>query len=634
MADERDEIERWLGRIAHAERYRDEFGNQSGRWSDNIKAMAGDFDTADELGEEAIDVNMVHSTMRTVLPPLWVTEPRVMVKPRIERDDKGADNTIKAEKTEVELNYWMRELEVRQQMKRAILDMEATNHGYIYVGWTKTKEEAEAELDPAIRHRRPFVKRLSPTKVLVPAGYTEFEEHPWIDLVFLKSLAETKERYGERAADLQATERMAIDTGTSDSHYLKDFAESEEAAIVEVHNIWDKRTKKVYILAPNHDRFLEEPKDWPWEADGFPIAHETANEIPDEYWGTPPLNYYSQQQKELNVTRTKMRKKMNRTKSVIFITDVGHDEQEAYKTADDGTLIPIGQDAKFYKDEGIGLSQSDLAYEAVIKGDILNLTGIGAEQRGAGDPNIESATASANVEKHAQVRQSDRGDRVRSLYLQIARKLWMVLRQFQTSEQRRRIIGPGNISREVTISKDDLRGEFDFDLDISAMLADNPSMRQQQAILNYNLLRADPLINPEQLLLDVFRSQNKVRPEDYLLFLRQPAEEFELMAQALPVEPHDRDDHSQHMEAHLQQMDQVDRMLQQNPQNRKIQTLQVLLVAHLNDHARRLQRLQGSTGRPPGSPVAENLLRQQTGVQQGRETQAEMGGQPLNETVQ
>jgi len=74
----------WIGRLRLAQRYQDEQGNQtatsdtgagsvtSGRWDRYRKAYAGDFNSVAELGEEAIDVNFIHSNMATTLPPLWL----------------------------------------------------------------------------------------------------------------------------------------------------------------------------------------------------------------------------------------------------------------------------------------------------------------------------------------------------------------------------------------------------------------------------------------------------------------------------------------------------------------------------------------------------------------------------------
>jgi len=183
---------------------------------------------------------------------------------------------------------------------------------------------------------------------------------------------------------------------------------------------------------------------------------------------------------------------------------------------------------------------------------------------------------------------------------------------------------------EVSYTLKEIRGEFNFDMDFGAMLADNPVQRATRATLNYNLLRGDPLINPERLLLDVLATQNTPDPESYLLTLRVPDEEHQMMAQGLPVEAHERDEHIDHIEAHDKLEAQLDQALSNpqlpGPQRTKIALMQHLLIAHGHDHIRLVQQ---ATGQSPGKPVAENLLRNQIQAQSGSETTAELSGQPL-----
>ena len=158
----------WQCRVELGRRYQDKYGDVDGRWTKNIKALAGDFDSANEIGEGAVDVHMVRSTVKTALPPLWITEPRIMVKPTTEKF-KGMDNIQRAENTEVEINYWLRELLVRRVVRKCIIDAHATNHGYAYLGYIKDKSDLEVDGEvqenvPTIRHRQPFVKRISPKR--------------------------------------------------------------------------------------------------------------------------------------------------------------------------------------------------------------------------------------------------------------------------------------------------------------------------------------------------------------------------------------------------------------------------------------------------------------------------------------
>jgi hypothetical protein len=647
IEDEEEAVRLWHGRIHLARRYQDEHGNTGNRWEDNVKAMAGDFNSLNELGEEAIDVNMVRQTIKTTLTPLWITRPHVTVSARKERGENGEDLILRARKTEVEINYWLNELDVRSHVRDVVLDGEATNHGYLYLGYTRDKQEIEAdgvviENDPLVRHRQPFVRRHPPRHIFVPPGYRNLNECPWIDIMFLKPIRHVRKQFGEeRTKDLQPSlkfEHLGIE---NDPATFTDYLKEEDTHLVEVHNVWDKESKKVYVLAKDHERYLEEPKSWPVELEGFPVAHYSPEDVPDEFYGTPPLTFAMPQQKELNATRTAMRKNRNRAKGVRWVDqEAAREAREAYRNAEDGDMIPIDTGDtgrvgdKMQLDNGIPLDSSDLAYQQIIKDDYRIQSGQSQEQLGSGDPNVDSATASANIQRNAQVRASDKGDRVRKLYLDTSRGLWMILRQFPNFTVTRKVVGAKlDQFRSVTITKEDLIGEFDFDLDFGAMLSDDPLGRQQQSLVNYNMFRADPLINPERLILDVFDSQNKQDPQAYLLNLRQPQQEIQMMLQGLPVESHERDDHERHIAEHDAQGDQLEAAVQRvdpnGPEGQKLRTALILLQTHINDHAAKLQRIQGAQQKPAGSPVAENLLRNQVRVAGGGETNAEVIGQPL-----
>jgi hypothetical protein len=215
----------------------------------------------------------------------------------------------------------------------------------------------------------------------------------------------------------------------------------------------------------------------------------------------------------------------------------------------------------------------------------------------------------------------------------------MIIRQFPNQKRTRMIAGAmAGTFTKLEYSTSELRGEFAFDMDYSAMMADNPAVRETRAMVRYNMFRADPLVDPEGLILDVYRAQNVANPEKALMFLRSPAEEAQMMLQGLPVEAHDRDPHEDHIGQHSQQSEMMADQLSRIPREpggeeapvaMKIRLAMALNEAHIQDHVLKVQRLSGASPRPPGQPVAENMLRNQVKVAKGGETAAEMTGQPL-----
>jgi len=658
-----DDQKMWMGRIKLAMRYQDQNGNRkiesgsagagardTGSWDVLRQAAAGDFNSAAELGPESIDVNMIYANMKTTLPPLWLQEPHISFKPTrktVELEGATIDNEKNAEFAEIETNYWLKELRFREEVLRpCVIDCELTNHGYGYVGYTTRQEEITqdgevVQPNPMIKMDAPFVRRIAPKNVLLPPGQYILDHCEWIALRFVKDYKDVLRQYDLDEDSMPQT--MSIDgTESINDSALVDYLTSDDAKTVVIYQVWDKRNKKIYDIGDGCTDILD-TQDWTVETEGFPVVDLTFVDIPDDYYGTPSVQYYYPQNKELNAARTQSRRRFNRHKNVTVASgEISDDFIAEYTAAPDGTIVKSGltgdEDIRkhLWVDTGLQQDPGVLQYQGIIKSDILELSGQSSNQRGGGDPNVDSATASATIDKYVQIRATDKGDRVRSFTVNIARKLHMILAQFKGTEKRQRLIA-GEIAgrfRQVEYTLDEIRGEFALDIDVSSFISENPQTRLAQANFNYNLMRADPLINPEALILDVFKAQNKPNPQQYLLFLRDPDEEMQMMMGGMPVEAHPQDRHEEHMAAHEQQMQQIEQALDQieDPQDEQARPLRVALtlaMAHANAHAAAMQKIADVKGKQPGQPIDQNKFRNSQAVSSGRETAAEMGGNSM-----
>lgn len=646
----------WLGRIKLAERHQDEHGNQSishsdgdGRWDVFRAASAGDFNSQAELGDEAIDVNLIFANQKTTLPPLWLQEPYIAFTPtraRIEIEGAEMDNVARAEYAEVETNYWIQELKFREEVLRpCVVDAENTNHGYCQVGYTTEIQDVESdgeniEPNPLVRIKQPFLLRISPKNVLLPPGKWKLDHCEWIAIRWPKNYKDALKRYNKTEDQLRPTRSIKSESQPDDTNVLNEYLQSEDAKQVDVYEVWDKRNKKVHYVAEGTTDILE-TQDWTLETEGFPLVDMSFVDISDDYYGSPPTQYYYAQNKELNACRTQMRKRFNRAKAMTYASsDIGDDVIAEVKAAPDGTIVKTGltgeEDIRkhIYTDPGLQQDQGTLVYENRIVSDAMQMSGESANQRGAGDPNIDSATASATVDKYVQIRATDKGDRVRSFVLAVARKLYMVCRQLPDEKISRLIAGDvAGRYREVSYTRKEIVGEFALNIDVSSFINQNPQTRFASSVQLYNLFRADPLVNPETLIMDVFKALNKPNPQQYLLFLREPEDELRLIMQGLPVEVHPQDQHEAHMQVHEAHADQV--AAQITPENsntdmgRKMRMVLSGLMMHMNAHAQALQMIAQKTGRQPGQPIDQNVFRNTQAMSQGRETAAELGGNPL-----
>ncbi len=654
--ESKEQLCKWKTLIVVAQNYQKKHGNfistpntKDGRWDLNIKALDGDFNSHYELGDEAIDVNVTHSTIETLLSPLWTTEPHISIEPtqaRVMDGDQEYDNILHAQITEVEINYWMRELKTRNVVKKCILDCAATNQGFSYVGYIKKKADVEnaegesLEPEPQIDFHKPFVKRLPPKNVLMPAGYYDLEECPWIAIGFQRCVGDVKERYDcddlHAETTLADTEISALEGMTPEG---LEYLEEDDSGYVTVWQVWDKRRQRLCTLTLNYDEYLDE-EDWPYEMDGFPVDKLRFNLTPDQQFGMPLMSAWIAQQKELNAARTATRRREARTKAVAFMLNMPEGIEDAYKKAEDGAIInlqmPDMDDIRkvLVIDPGLPPANSAYNYGATQIQDLFMISGLGLQQRGSGDPNVGSATASALVDKWAQIRQTDLGDIVREFWLSIAKKLWMILKQFPNVKRDMLVTGPTGQLQRITYSLAELKGEFNFTMDLGSMFQSDPVSRRQNAFARYNLLRADPLIRPDKLVEDLLKADNIHDVDSYMMKLLAPQEEFMKTLQGLPAEANELDDHVGHMKAHASQRDQLTQLINTSkagsPEETQARSAMLLLVAHVNDHARIMQQMDSKNKGPgAGSPVAENAFRENMAPTNAGETEAEMGGGPV-----
>lgn len=646
---------KWKTRIVVAKNYQKKHGNfiagtntQDGRWDMNVKALDGDFNSRAELGEEAIDVNVTHSTIETLLSPLWTSEPHITIEPTMARyvdGDQEYDNILHAQTTEYEINYWIRELKVRDVVKKMIIDCAATNQGFAYLGYIKKKDEIQnddgdaTENEPQIRLKQPFVKRIPPKNVVMPAGYYDLEECPWIAVGFLKPCCDVQDKYGCKDLHAEMTEAEHEMSGLEGLtpggvEYLK----SDDAGYVMLWQVWDKRSGKLISLCLNYDEALE-VEDWPLDVEGFPVEKLRFNFTPDQQFGMPLMSAWLAQQKELNAARTATRKRESRTKSVVFMLNMPEGIEDAYKKAQDGAIINMNMaDVDDIRkvlqiDPGLPPATSAYNYGGTQIQDLFLISGLGAQQRGAGDPNIGSATASALVDKWAQIRQTDLGDIVRGVWLAIAKKLWMILKQFPNVRRDMLVVGPTGMLQHISYTLAELKGEFNFTMDLGSMFPQDPATRRQNAFARYNLLRPDPLTRPDRLITDLLKADNIHDVDGYMMKLLSPQEEFMKMLQGLPAEANELDDHIGHMKAHEQQRDQLMQLTNTSqagtPQETQARSALILLVAHANDHARIMHAMDSKNpgAKQPGEPTDQNAMNQDMAPPSG-ETDAEMSGQP------
>lgn len=171
-------------------------------------------------------------------------------------------------------------------------------------------------------------------------GYAEsWNKVPWIGRIYFMNRGELEEHFGDTAKEipLDYTEGAGGNTIEGKAAAPKD---SEGETFAKVYQIWDKTTRKVYMLTLSADRMLKTVDD-PLELEGFfPIAEplcfmrKLTTIVP-----TPLYEQYRAQAEELNRISVRINKLVGALKVRGFYDDQMQGIDHVL-TADDNTFIP------------------------------------------------------------------------------------------------------------------------------------------------------------------------------------------------------------------------------------------------------------------------------------------------------
>ena len=202
-----EEVKKWMGKIYLSLAWRKPYEDTWDRVLDYLKTKY----YKEFLEEDRICINMVHPHVRVVIPAVYSRNPDVMVLPR--RKTEFDDDIIRkrAEVMQNLLRYYLKELGVKTEVKLCILDAVLTGIAHVKTGYEseiekyevrkkkkidktiisdllvnlgiKSEEEPEEEYkyftNEKVVAERPWVLRVSPYDVIVPALSRRSEELAW-----------------------------------------------------------------------------------------------------------------------------------------------------------------------------------------------------------------------------------------------------------------------------------------------------------------------------------------------------------------------------------------------------------------------------------------------------------------------
>lgn len=536
-SNKNDLTELWLRRIDKTLEWRRSLKNGDGNWEKAINLYKGNHwrdkvveGTASDDANDLITVQLVMSSVLNMAPFLLFKNPEFQCKAR-----KPEDN-VKALLQQGMVNYEFIHNDMIVEIKKSLYDQLIVGHGIIKTGYTieideaATKKYGELNYDQFIKKDSPFIKRICPFLFLFDptAPQHNLSAARWVCEIFFQTIGEivnntrydssvrNKIKSGVYQVGTKSTkfpnglDNLTSDLSTINSQMLSStvgnsIEENPEETLGVLYEVWDKRSQQYFVFADG----VMEPliqKPWPYDylENEFPYVKGDYIPVNDEPYGFGMPFTIQDQQWELNRVRTREfqhGRRFNRKYEVL--TSVNPSEVEKLKTGMDGTIIRVEALESVRPIPEANMSQDNQIIEAMIKGDVQEITGADALLRGGQLPSRTTAGEINTRTTLFRLKLDDRVDDTDRWVLRIGRQILKHIKANVVREKVVRILGKQG-EYWVKVSPLDIQAEVDVEMETIAAPKVDPIMDRQQRLQLFEMTtRLMPLIAQGMIKIDV-----------------------------------------------------------------------------------------------------------------------------------
>lgn len=513
-------IDRWTKRIEAGKAWRKKVSDQD-KWVEYRKMYRGAWK------DDIIPVNRVFSYGRSMLPRVYFRAPRVTVTA------KKPDFVFHARVVEEIDNWLIRELFLKQTLKKAALTAYLNGIGPIKLGYdseygyipeqaadqdsaTATmhskKDDRKIEYQVGVRPGMPWALPELPENIIVPFGYATPTSLPWIAHRILRPIEDVKQdqKY-KNTKDLKGTRASSI-------HDIKKAEQSfpglDDILLAELYEIRDTSEKRMITIS-EQTVLLDRPDAL--QIEGLPWEFIIFNEDPEYFWPIPDVKMIEKHQMDLNLTSTqqKQHKAIALIKFLYLKDAIKETELDKFLSGEVGPAVAI---------DGESLANSIVPLQPHVppdlysdKADRINemreTLGYSENRAGVfkgGTP--PTAAETMQVESHGNERDLERRDAVGDTLVNIIRKFNQYLFTFWTSERVIQIAGPDGAKQWVSYTGDQLIGEYSLEIDPDSGFPISRVLRHEMGTALLDKYNGDKLIDQVRLRMAHLQNYEWVFP--------------------------------------------------------------------------------------------------------------------------
>lgn len=274
--------------------------------------------------------------------------------------------------------------------------------------------------------------------------------------------------------------------------------------------VWNRNLGKVFWVADEKSDGPIKVVNWPWAMEGFPTTILMFNQQNDTFQPIPDFRQIKHLVLEKMRCHSKLAELLQRMSSVYLCDQAIEKLLGDILTGGEARVIPVDR-----KNNTLNLSEViKQVVDFTVSADILNYiyllnaaiertSGIPDYMRGLSMEAKKSATEIVQMGNQQNLRIDEKKTKISNFIIDVNRKRLQLLQENAVQPQIVKITH-NNKAIWKTWSRADIQGDFDFDLDVSTMLAKNKEVQRKQAMDKYDKLRNDPMSNPKPLLKDVY----------------------------------------------------------------------------------------------------------------------------------
>ena len=365
-----DKIELWLSRIGHALRVRN-FADQKYGYSRSVLMYQNQYESAMPSfmrDVQLIPINEVYSFAKTFIPSVFSRNPHISLNPR------GRESIGQAKMLELAVNAYWRDLRLKQEVKRTILDA-ILAEGWMKVGYSaanalgsieQDEDAPKVETNEFVKDQEIFAVRVPWTAMVRdPQATNGLHDARWVaQKLVLPYAAVMDSTLYPNTSKLQPATSIDFRHHAGNHGIGQNMGQeglgalihgqptsagsehSEEFAII--WEIWDKDTNKVYAISEGSPEFLWRPKPWPYQMEGFPFVLLRFNENPDEPYAPNLIDPWVAQLFEKIKIRAMQLDHIKRFGRQLFVEkgSISDVDMEKFSKGITGTVIEVEKGTK------------------------------------------------------------------------------------------------------------------------------------------------------------------------------------------------------------------------------------------------------------------------------------------------